>query len=507
MIGKLATSWLALCALLAAAETPDLLRFTNGDQLHGTFQGIKDGSRLLWQREDVSGPVDFKTGQIRHAILRGGRPAKALTSVSHLALVNGDRIPGKIISMDAKSIAMETEFAGVIQIPREQVAMFAPNPLGGRLHYHGPFVEDEWKMAHAAFPEGLPPVKKNTADQAAKSDEPGRWAFSGSGWLWRNKGYGTAVIRENAMPDRAILRFDLAWRNRLSVAIGFHSDLATPKPPQQDDDDGKEHVPKRGLGFVPGDSAILPKIFGNSYVLQIFSMQMILYRTSINADGSPTVERVQINGSGTRLGDTGKATVEIRSNRLTGEISLFMDGEFAAQWNEGAGVPYDPVRFAGKGNAFGFLVQTEDSSVRVSDVMVAEWNGMPDSARSLQVDEQDIVLLTNGTDRFSGKVESLQDGKIRLDGKYGQFDFGVDDVAEIRFARNALAKQTEAPSDNMTVQLSPLGRISGRLISGDATAVRIASPACGEVNVALDSAVILDFKRSNNVIDDWDAEF
>ncbi len=507
MIGKLVIFWISLSALLATAETPDLLRFTNGDQLHGTFQGIKEGARAIWQRDDVSGPVDFKTDQIRHAILRGGRPVKALPSVSHVALVNGDRIPGKILSMDGKTISMETGFAGVIHIPREQVAMFAPSPLGGRLRYHGPFIEDEWKMAHAAFPDGMPPVENKPADdEAAKPDSPGRWAFSGSGWFWKDKSYGTAIIRENTMPDRAILRFDLAWRNRLSVAIGFHADLAKPKAEPQDGE-GNNNIRKRPLGFVPGDSTILPKIFGNSYVLQIFSMQMILYRTSIDADGVSSIERVQINGSASRLGDTGKATVEIRSNRLTGEISLFMDGEFAAQWNENAGIPYDPARFAGKGNSFGFVVQTEDSAVRISDVMVAEWNGMPDSARSLQADDLDIVLLSNGTDRFSGKVESFQDGKIHLDGKYGQFHFNLDDVAEIRFARNTLAKQTDPPGDNLMIQLSPLGQISGRPISGDASSIRLVSPVCGEIDIDLDSAVILDFKRSNTIIDDWNAEF
>ncbi|MES2661575.1 MAG: hypothetical protein V4689_23355 [Verrucomicrobiota bacterium] len=507
MIRRLVISWMLGSAVLGAAEPDDLLRFTNGDQLHGTFQGIKEGPRAIWLRDDVSAPVDFKAQQIRQVVLRGGRPSKSLTSVSHIALVNGDRIPGRIVEMDEKAITMDTAFAGELRIPRDQVAMFAPNPLGGRLRYHGPFIEDEWKMAHAAYPEGMPAVEQEPAEgQNAKADQPGRWAFSGSGWYWKSKSYGTAIIRENALPDRAILRFDLAWRNRLSVAIGFHADLAKPQP-EEKNEANQDEVRRRPLGFVPGDSAILPKLFGNSYVLQIFSMQMILYRTSVDGDGIPSVERVQINGSGTRLGDTGKVTVEIRSNRLTGEISLFMDGAFVAQWNESAGGLYDPSRFAGKGNAFGFVVQTEDSPVKVSDVMVAEWNGMPDSARSLQADDQDIVLLTNGTDRFSGKVESFRDGRIRLDGKFGQFLFSLDDIAEIRFARNSLAKESEPPADNLTIQLSPLGQISGRPVSGSATSLRVVNPVCGEIDIALESAVVLDFHSSNNFIDDWDAEF
>lgn len=507
MIRILTCSWLAVVSALAASEPSDLLRFTNGDQLHGTYQGIRDGNRLIWQREDVAAPVDFKVERVRHVVLRGGRPLKAVKAFSNVALVNGDRIPGTILEMDDKTLTLDTSFAGVLRFPRNQVAMFAPSPLGGRLSYHGPFIEDEWKMAHAAFPDGMPAADDDSAgDDESKPDKPGRWVFSGSAWYWKSKSYGTAIIRENAMPDRSILRFDLAWRNRLSVAIGFHADLAKPAK-GEDGDAKKEQIRGRMMGFVPGDSAILPKIFGNSYVLQIFSMQMILYRTSVANDGTPSIERVQISGNGPRLGDTGKATVEIRSNRLTGVISLFVNGDFVAQWNETMGGPYDPSKFAGKGNSFGFVVQTEDSPVKISDVMVAEWNGMPDSARSMETEDQDIVLLNNGTDRFSGKVESFHDGKIQLTGKYGQFLFELGDVAEIRFARKSLAEASEAPAGNLVVQLSPLGRISGRPVSGSNSTIKLVHPVCGEIDVNLAPVVMLDLHDSNNFIDDWDAEF
>ncbi len=510
MIKILPITWSLAMTAVVIAEPTDLLRFTNGDQLHGTFQGIKEDRRAIWLRDDVAAPVDFKPEQLRHVVLRGGKPIKALSSVANISMVNGDRLPGNIVEMDGQTITLDTSFAGSLRIPREQVSMLAPNPLGGRLRYHGPFIEDEWKMAHASFPDGLPEAKKEEEgdekkDKKDKEDQPSLWDFSGSAWYWKNKGYGTAIIREDALPDRSILRFDLAWKNRLSFAIGFHADLAKPKPEEKEGEN--KAVIRRPMGFVPGDSSILPKLFGNSYVLQIFSMQTILYRTSVADDGTPPVERVVVNGGGRRLGDTGKVTVEIRSNRLTGVISLFMDGEFVAQWDESEGGAYDPSKFAGKGNAFGFVVQTEDSPVKVSDVMVAEWNGMPDSARSMETEDQDIVLLTNGTDRYSGKVESLHDGKFRLNGKYGEFNFSVDDVAEIRFARNSVAKASEAPADNLAIQFSPLGQISGRPVSGDATSVKLVNPTCGEINVSLESAVMLDFHDTNTFIDDWDAEF
>ncbi|HEX7261345.1 MAG TPA: hypothetical protein VF258_05980, partial [Luteolibacter sp.] len=351
-------------------------------------------------------------------------------------------------------------------------------------------------------PSVTPASEGNAKDD---KNQPGRWIFSGSAWYWPGKQSGTAVLRENAMPDRSILRFDLAWKSRLAIAIGFHADFAKPKPAEEVQNDAQ--IQRRGpLKFAPGDSTILPMVFGNSYVLQIFSTHMMLFRTTVSEEGRPAVERVQINGNSIRLGDSGKATFEIRSNRRTGEITLFINEEFIVQWSEGGTVPRDPANYAGKGNGFGFVVQTEDSAVKISDVMVGEWNGMPDSARSLQVDEQDIVLLANGTDRFSGKVDGFSDGKLSLTGKYGRFQIQLDDIAEIRFARNRLAKEVEPASDNLTIQLSPLGRISGRPLAGTAGSISLLHPVCGEIDLKLESAVMLEFQPSTNLIDDWDAD-
>ncbi|GAA5121473.1 hypothetical protein JIN84_00775 [Luteolibacter yonseiensis] len=503
MIRLLAISWMTGLLVLHAAEPHDLLRFGNGDQLHGKFMGIKEGPQVVWQRGDVTAPVEFKTDQLRHIVLNGGRPKRGLAALSHVALVNGDRIPGTVASMDEKGITLETTYAGSLRIPREQVAMLAPAPLGGRLHYHGPFIEDEWKMADASSPEGIP-ASRDEKDQGGENS--GRWQFSGSAWYWPGKLSGTALLKENTMPDRAILRFDVAWRNRLSLAIGFHADFKKPEKKPADGNE-PEAQPRRQNGFSPGDSSVFPTLFGNAYVLQIFSTHMMLFRVSADGTARVPVERIPNNGASIRLGESGTATVEIRCSRISGEIAVFINGDSAARWSEQDGTPPDAARYSGKGNGFGFVVQTEESPVRISDIMTAEWNGMPDAARSMQTDEQDIVLLANGTDRFSGKVGGFSDGRILMENKYGRFQFELDDIAEIRFARNKLATESEPAAGSVMVRMGPLGRISGKPVSGNADGIRLLNPICGEMNFNLESAVMLDFQNTNNIIDDWDAEF
>lgn len=474
----------------------DLLSFVNGDQLHGHLAGIAADSSLLWSRDDVSGEVKFKSSDIRRVVLRGGDPLKSLGKLSHIGTMNGDRIPGNIRELDDKRVVIETEFGGMLEFPRNQVGLLAPSPLGGRLLYHGSFDPNEWSMIDIEHPDGIPaPV-----EDVKKKDAIPQWKHSGSSWYWKNEKTGTALARKSGLPDRAILQFEIAWKKRLSLAIGFHANFKNPEVAEKGDK-------KRVAAVNVAKSVSLPKIFGESYALHLYSNYVMLYRASFDDTGRPLLDRVQATNSNLRLGDAGKASVEIRCNRLSGEIILFVDGEFVAQWSELDGALGDADGYAGKGNGFGFVAQTENSSVRISDIVVAEWNGMPDSARSMQVDDADIVLLANGTDRFSGKITGLHDGLLKLEGRFGDFEFPIAEIAEVRFAKSGLAKVEENSSDEVRIRFHPLGRISGLPLEGDGRTLRMRNPSAGEIDVGLDSAVMLEFRETGSFLDDWNDEF
>lgn len=492
------TIWVILVATQChgAEVRDDLLSFLNGDQLHGRFSGIAEGPSVRWNREDVGEEVKFKSPEVRRIVLRGGFPAKPLGGLSHIGTVNGDRIPGIIRDIDDKRVLLETAFGGMLEIPREQVGLLAPNPLGGRVLYHGPFDPEQWTMFDSDHPDGIPAVGKDAEDKKATS----RWKFSGSAWYWQNEGAGTTLAMKSGMPDRAVLKFDIAWKSRLSLTVGFHSNFKRPAGNPANDENGDEGANIRNRAVTSGT-------FGDGYVLQIYSSYLMLHRSTIDAQGNPRLDRIQTSLSNVRLGDSGKASVEIRCNRLSGEILLFIDGEFVAQWSELKDDLDNADGYAGKGNGFGFVVPAENSAVRISEVVVAEWNGMPDAARSLQVDDADIVLLSNGTDRFSGKVTGLHDEKLKLEGRYGDFELPLSEIAEVRFAKSRLAVAPEATTDEVKVRLYPVGRISGQPLAGDGGRLRMVSQAAGEMDINLDHAVMLEFKGTETFLDDWDDEF
>lgn len=478
-------------AQVAAAEvsSDDLLSFNNGDQLHGDFSGM-EGQSVLWERDDAGGLIKFNTSELRRVVLRGGRPEESLKGFSHIGTVNGDRLPGVIREMDEERLLLDTGFGGTLEIPRERIGLLAPSPLGGRIVYQGPFAEAEWKMIHADYPEGVPKQDPNSVEE---HDAIPRWKFSGSAWYWGEKGAGTTLVLDENMPARSTVRFDIAWKKGLQMEIVFHADFQRADPKL--DEEGNEVKVGRRLGA--------PGLYGNSYVLHLYSNYLRLFRTSLDKDGNEGMEPVQMVSSGVGLGETGSASVEMRCNRETGEIMFFVDGEFIAQWNElgEAGNGY-----AGLGGGLGFSVKADDSMVRLSEVVVAEWNGMPDSARSLQVDDADMVLLANGRDRFAGKVKGLHEGVLLLESQYGDFEFPMADVAEVRFAKSSLAA-AEEETGSLKVRLHPLGRITGRALSGDAGSLRMLSGCAGEIEIKLDSAVMLELGGTESFLDDWDVEF
>jgi hypothetical protein len=506
MTRALLITWLCGPAALAiAGGHDDLLRFTNGDQMHGAFQGISPGPTALWQRDDLSEPVGFKTERIRHIVLRGGRPRLPAGPLCHATLVNGDRLPGTVAGLDAATLMLDTTYAGQLRIPRAQVAMLAIQPLGGRMCYHGPFAAEEWEMKDGAPAAGI---------ETNSGETPGRWAFSGAAWHWSGGQPGIALVRKDALPEKSVLRFDLAWKNRLCFTMAFHADFATGKPPGENDKDADQKAKALGFAHSITDASGLPRLFGNSHVLQIYSNYLMLLRTKVDDEGNTSFERLQHHGNQLRLGESGRARIELRSDRRSGAIALFVDDEFTAQWgaqatDEEALTDDTPdARALPAGAGLGFLIQAADAPVRISDIMIAEWNGMPDSARSMQLDAQDVVLMNNGTDRYAGRVDALDaEGRILFEGRHGRFQLPVAEVAEIRFARERLAPAAEAPAGQVTVRMAPIGRISGSPLAGTATELSLLSPLLGDLKLDLAPAVMIEFNSSNQPIDDWDADF
>ena len=511
MIATRTALGLLMIASASAADRPDMLRFTNGDQLRGRYDGMREGPVIVWRNDDLAAPAEFKTTGLHQLVLREGRPPKPLQSLSFVELVNRDRLPGTLVAMDENTVTIETDFAGTVSIPRDHVAMVAPNPMGGRLHYHGPFSSDDWEQIRSGGDEKADADAQNeeaaeedseeaSDDEEGSGEKPVEWVFTGSSWLWRGGNPGVALTRPDALPERSVLRFNLSWKNRLSLAIALHADFVHPEP-------AEGGVARRQHSFNMMDPQALARVFGSGHIIQLYNSYLSHLTTRVDEKGKITVARGARGNNNLRLGEGGRARIELRTNRRTGEVMLFVDDEYAAQWNIGD-TDDEEKEATLSGAGIGFVVMNNDSPVRISDIVIAEWNGMPDSARSLQVADQDVVLMTNGTDRFGGKLGLIEaDGVVAFEGRHGNFRLPMSDIAEIRLAsgRQATAPETADPAIN--VRMGPTGAVSGTLLGGDAKLIQLLHPSVGRIELSLESATVVDFNPSHITIDDWNDDF
>ena len=506
MIRRLVIAALFTTPLLAQEKTQDHLRFTNGDQLEGRFGGINSSGKIFWERPDIAAPIELQRDKVRQIVLRDARPVSPLTDPCHVTLVNGDRIPGKVAAADEHEMTLESTAAGTITLSRDSIAAISPNPFGGRLLYAGPFDDKGWHIVPVDKQDGDPfdgdgPGPRGGDKRKNKKDEGGKPAWAHAGAAWYSRGGGDALTYDAGMPDRSLLRFKLGWRSRPTVAVAFHADLTQPGPRKKGEAAEEEDRPP--MGVMPN----FARLFGTAYVLNFNSGYVHLQRTGFDEDGNPEVERVRVGATTVRLPDTGDALFEIRCDRKEGSISVYINGEFAVQWytaEEGDAPEIGGTSYKAPGGGFGFHVQGGATQIRISDIVVAEWNGMTDSARSMESDQQDIVLLNNGTDRFSGRIRAIHENQVEIEAKYASLKIPMQDVAEIHFAREGRRKDEDTPDSAITVHMQPVGRITGVPLSAADGRIQIETQLAGKIDLDLAPAVVLEFQSAGGFLDEWE---
>ena len=149
------------------------------------------------------------------------------------------------------------------------------------------------------------------------------------------------------------------------------------------------------------------------------------------------------------------------------------------------------------------------SRIRIRDITIAHWNGLEDSARSARNSEHDIILLSNGLDRFSGKFTSLQDQLVRFEGQYGnQLSIPKEQITEINFASKNLHPHPEAEAKSeVHFYTLPHGRLSGTPVASNGSDCIISSEIMGTIHLNTDYVNIIDFSQQNNLLDFWNDRF
>ena len=504
------------CLVPFSQAAPDFLRFKNGDTLHGSYQGLDDGPRVKWLSDESDEPINFETKNLRKLSLNNGRSENSLSSIGLVELNNGDRIPGEIIAMGSDSVSLQTQFAGLLTIPRDQVVKILPNRHGGNVLYAGPFNDQEWQTPHSPSDEEDEdePLDKESQNEQAS---PLTWTYGGAAWYSNSS---QALRLETELPDRVSVRFKLSWQAPLNAEIAIFADFQRPlrgqKPrvrrvpvPEEeqeaqdekaaeeiDEDAPTPFVDIMEMGAGTSDS----DTFGEGYLVSILSSYSRLQR--LGFDHKDKAKKFSFPNSGGRLNlsNLHTAEFEIRADRLKGALSLFVDGEFFSEWQDLTEPLSDAKRY--------FAISAGGKSkLRVSDVVVSEWNGMPDSAKSMQTHDRDVLLLANGTDRFSGKILSLEEDVFRVKSDYGVFQIPSKQITDIQLATDLVAAAPDPVDGQVLVSFQPNGLLTVRPKKGLANNLQSEHPILGELTLDLSYAYLLEFDPIGTIFDNWDDEF
>lgn len=476
---------------VATDRAPDFIRFSekaNSDTLHGKFISFEKSDTVIFKGTEAAEPTPFSTKKLHRITFGKGRAEQMLVPSSSVTLINGDVIPGKITHADAKNVTLETEHLGELTIPADRVSVISPMPHDGKLIYYGPMNADGWKTINSPKKKGAKENPQNkTANGGEKKDEQTltNWKLIGGAW-YSGTNKRNFLVRENTLPDVCKMKFQLGWRGSLYCNVAIHADLAPPENKGKDDPSGN-----------------MAATLGQCYVVSISSHSASLYLCSISADGQPKTDRVDQGNVGVGLSGKQEAEFEIRIDRPNKALLLYVNGDFKIKWDLG-----DKYRAPGKSLAFQNL-RYSNSEMRVSEILITDWNGMRDSALSMQTEDRDVVLLTNGVDRFSGNFKQIKDEKIFFRGTFdNDLTIPLSSVQEIRLASGKLRKLPEEQADDaVRFYVQPFGRISGTPTGNENGRTKIQSDIVGHVSLDMKFVNLIDFSQQNSLLDFWDDNF
>ncbi len=406
------------------AADGDLLKFNNGDALHGTLVSLGMDGALRWRRADVKEPIAFSLDNVLELQLAArprsaARPPHRLT----LELTNGDRLAGDLVALNGSTLQLNTWYAGPLAVQRAMIRRIVFRAAPSAAVYTGP--------------TGL-------ADWTATKSTRNAWTFK-EGAFYCAPGSSGGLGRQVDLPDAANIEFDLAWRGPLYLQLGFYCEKLTSP-------------------------------FGAGGGLLQFSAASVYLNRSLPARAAGIKSR-SVGVAVPQLQARNKARVSVRVNKAQKTIALLLDDELVKQWTE--------QELAGSGRGLLFYARGQ-CSLRIANIVVAPWEGQLDSASDgAAAGGEDLVRLTNG-DQLSGTVSRLTKDTAIVAASFGEISVPLERMARIDLAGLKAAVARRRAGDVRATFLDgsrftlALEKLADQALVGSAE-------SCGRVTMLLDA--------------------
>jgi len=382
----------------AANAAPDSLLFRNGDLLYGQLLAIDPPGAVQWRHPDAAQPIEFKPDRIAQIDFPAPKNSTAPSNhACRLLLANGDSLEGGLVSCGREALALQTWYAGLLNIPRASLQSLV---FIRRLPavFDGITGLDGWTQAVSA---------------AAPVGESGQWTYRNGAFYAGNT---ASIARDLKLPDVAEIQFDLAWKGALNLAVALYTDSLRPIYLLN-----KEQGPD----------------FGGFYSLRLDNVN---YR---NIDLWPIKKKERLHGLGQvpfpSLNHKDRLHVALRVSKAQHKIALSLDDTLVKEW-------VDPDGFIGEGTGMRF-VQNPGGVIKLSHLRITHWDGIFEEPAA---DSTDACWFENGQ-KMAGAIQSISNGKITFRPPNRPVEIPLGELKAITFARRqAGPPQTEAATVRAT---------------------------------------------------------
>ena len=428
-----------------AAESAGILRFFNGDTLHGELQMV-DGMRTVrWNHQEARTVIEFSPTNISSIELKSPANAPPRRRGNCLVrLTNQDELLADLTSLDRDGLVVETWYAGQLKIPRPMVQSILPLLSRPNSIYEGPTGLKGWQMV----------VSDNDSGQQKG------WRFAKGAFLAERP---CSAGRDVKLPKLANIEFDLAWRGSLEFGIAFYIDSFKQEP-------------------------------CDGYALQLNEATAALQ--SMRKDGNST----QLgNAEIPELATKSKSHFSIRINQEQKSISLLHEDMLVKQWKERG-------EFVGKGTGLAFI-QEGQGLVKLSNIRVSDWDGkFDDQPAPPAPGKEDLVKLANN-DKVSGSLESIKDNKLSFVTPFATLDVPLQRVSRIDLAGESARHATNGPGA-VRVEFAERGWVTFELERWDERQALGTSPNFGKMKFDPSAFVMIQFnlERRRNEAEPWELD-
>jgi hypothetical protein len=317
-------------------------------------------------------------------------------------------------------------------------------------------------------------LRPNTGSSASLYSGPSNLAEwerpnrGNSGWQFRNGalicsgGGGNPIGRDLKLPDMVNIECDLAWQGYPGFYMLFYVDN-------------------------------FDNYYGSDcYALQISGTTVYLQRSRRGSGMNNIESNVNVND----LQRRGKAHMALKVDKKKRTIALFLDDKLIKQWT-------DDAEFEGKGTGLGFVAQGQP--LRISNLVVTEWDGRLDIDSGGKSADEDFLRLLNG-DKLSGKLGTIAGGQVALTTSFATMQIPLERIVEVLMGTKNSAKARRQTND-MLGFFADGGRVTLALETLDGQQWAGTSENCGRLTVQRAALQKLQFNiyepKPENPEDDW----